>query len=153
MPVNSQVLDRTNCFLVLARKPKFVGNAAYDFRQHEALVELKAPLTHVIYVERSRLGIYGIVRLFGGYQFYCVIGPPVLEFAPAALKGTLDPVSGNETFQPVDPLGIGSPFDSMAETLFHEGLASWAERIRNSAISCGAPSEMLFKYNPPTHSI
>jgi hypothetical protein len=107
---------------------------AKDERTHERLYSARPPLAHVIYVERTRVGTYGVVQFFGVLQFHCTLG----QGSPApecALFGVLNSITGEETFRPVDPLNVSSlPQPSpafakkWAEKLFDQvGKIGWAD--------------------------
>ena len=65
------------------------------------IIKLRPPLAHTIYVELGDVS-YGVVLLFGFQKLFVP-----LPFAPKneAFLATLDPMTGDENFQNVEPIG------------------------------------------------
>lgn len=135
-------------FLARDRVKKYVGSATLDFRTHEWPERQYKPLAHVIYVERTNLGLRGIVKFFGAYQFYCRIGPLNLGSMPAARVGVLDPVEGTESFESVTCIDIRAAETEGTECTVQTGLSEWADRFREAAVARGARESLWIKYKP-----
>jgi hypothetical protein len=135
-------------FLAGDRVKKYVGTATLDFRTHEWPERQPEPLAHVIYVERTNIGLRGIVKFFGVYQFYCRIGPPILGSSPAARIGVLDPMEGIESFESVTCVDIPEAETEGTERAVQTGLSQWADRFRDAAVARGAQESLWIKYKP-----
>lgn len=94
---------------------------------------LRPPLSHAIYVELGELS-YGIVLFFGFLKVYVPLLPAT---EPVALIGSLDPLTGSETFQHVKPIGPRT----VPAYLFEPSTAQFQEMcdaLTREAISLGA---------------
>jgi len=80
--------------------------AQSDLREHSALDKLREELCHVIYVEERERTIHAIVQFFGGVQFWVELGSQVSRNYEKAILAVLDPVSGVERFDAIDPLRL-----------------------------------------------
>jgi HNH endonuclease len=69
-----------------------------------SLRKLRPPLSHTIYIEFGAQS-YAIVLIFGGWQIYV----PLPIASPGAVLGFLDPISGEEFFKEVAPIGAAPP--------------------------------------------
>ena len=54
-----------------------VVNTLVAFDRYEAVDSIREALAHVIYVERGRTRVYGLVQFFGAVQIFCRLGLPV----------------------------------------------------------------------------
>jgi HNH endonuclease len=101
----------------------------------EPIRKLRPPLSHAVYVELGRVS-YAIVLIFGFLKIYVPL--PYAKEAVAFL-GSLDPMSGDESFQVVKPVGARTVpqylfepplahFQEMCDALSREALARGAKR-------------------------
>ncbi|MEO6982487.1 MAG: hypothetical protein ABI072_05170, partial [Edaphobacter sp.] len=67
----------------------------------EPLVQMKPPLAHTIYIEMGEKS-YGIVLIFGYLKIFVPL-PSTAE--RRAILASLDPISGAESFDDVEPIG------------------------------------------------
>lgn len=84
----------------------------------EAIDRLRKPLCHVIYAERFKGRVHGVLQLFGGIQLFCDLGRCEETRATAAMLATLDPISGKELIGDITALGLEYPKMAKQEDLF-----------------------------------
>ena len=65
---------------------------------------LRPPLSHTVYIEFGALS-HAIVLIFGEMQVYV----PLPAASPGAIIGFLDPITGEESFEDVAPIGLAPP--------------------------------------------
>lgn len=135
-------------FLAGDHVKKYVGTATVDFRYHELAERQHVPLAHAVYIERTSLGLHGVVKFFGTYQFHCRIGPPILGSTSAARIGVLDPVEGTENFESVSCRNIPEAETEGTEAGVQAGLSQWADRFREAAVARGARESLWIAYKP-----
>ena len=102
-------------------------------------------LAHVIYVERTRQETHGIVQFFGAMQFHCLLGKSSTP-QECALLGVLDSLTGEETLDKVDPLGIFAPLESNEEFT-----RIWAQKLFDQVRQMGGGvdlSEIRMNFKP-----
>jgi hypothetical protein len=112
-------------------------NVIPSFEVYKSLDAMREPLSHVIYVERDKTRIYGVVQFFGVLQLYCGLGRPDSSAPRATRVGILDPLTGAERFSDVDPLGLPMPILIEDEEL-SQAADSWLRRFQEGAVSRGA---------------
>lgn len=86
-----------------------VNNVVAAFASYDAIDSLRKALSHVIYVERTQTGVYGLVQFFGTIQLFCRVGIQPIKAQGAALLATLDPITGDETFTESSLLNLTPP--------------------------------------------
>jgi HNH endonuclease len=124
-----------------------------SFEIYESLDAMRAPLSHVIYVERDETVIYGVVQFFGVIQLFCGLGKPNGSAPRAARIGILDPITGVETFPDVAPLDLPLPTSVGYEEL-PQVADTWLKRFQEGAVMRGATKpiklegELSYKANP-----
>jgi HNH endonuclease len=112
-------------------------NVIPAFDNYSSLDSKREALCHVIYVERNKSRIYGVVQLYGVIQVYCDLGEPVLVTRDRAILGVLDPLTGNEEFTEITPLTLTQP-TQIPDTKQPEAVGNWRTKFRQSAIDRGA---------------
>jgi hypothetical protein len=116
-------------------------NVIPAFDDYTALNSKREALCHVIYVERNKSRIYGVVQFYGVIQVYCDLGKPTFATGDAAMLAVLDPITGREEFTEVIPLNLPQP-EQLPDTELPEAVGSWLTKFRQGAIDRGAS-------NPP----
>lgn len=119
-----------------ASVPQIVLAAYSEYRELE---RHRPALSHVVFVERGRDRIYGIVQFFGVIQLFCNLmkGPSIVG-EPAAVIGTLDPVVGSEAFLELEPLGLAEPPFWLNVADLPGLVGGWMRKFRDQAIQRGA---------------
>jgi hypothetical protein len=112
--------------------------------------DLRPPLSHTIYVELGRIS-YGIVLIFG---FQKIFVPLPSASQSEAFLGSLDPMTGDERFDAIRPIGprsvpalIQHPeamahFEEMSDALTREAIQRGAKRppkLQTKDLDLGAP--------------
>ena|SRR2546423_571385 len=123
---------------------------------HEAYISYypidsrRAGLSHVVYVERNRFRVYGVVQFFGAIQLYCPLGAPKIDGAHIALLASLDPVTGNEHFSEIPPQYLPEPPLLMAIDELPRLIQFWIDKLQREAIERGAgdPGLLLSNVTP-----
>jgi hypothetical protein len=138
-------------------KPEAInpGNVTQAYCTYESLDLLRPPLSHLIYIERNQFCVFGIVQFFGCIQFYTrlLIYPPptrLLDYGggfrvavprtdsnlvrDGAILASLDPVTGKEQFEKVQPLKLSEPtgFDHV------QGSIGWMKKLERQLKVRGA---------------
>jgi hypothetical protein len=78
--------------------------AAVAYCDTAGIRKLRPALSHTIYIEFGALS-HAIVLLFGEMQIYV----PLPVASPGAILGFLDPITGEESFEDVTPIGLIPP--------------------------------------------
>ena len=110
-----------------------VPNVHIAFNSYESLDALRPALSHVIYVERSRSMIYGVVQFFGVIQLFCRIGRALPYSSDMAILGVLDPLENLEIFDyELNPLYLSIPPLDI-DNGFDENMEKWLRKFEKSA--------------------
>ena len=112
-------------------------NVIPAFVDYMPLDSQREALCHVIYVERNKSRIYGVVQFYGVIQVYCDLGKPTFATSNAAILGVLDPITGKEEFTEVTPLNLPQP-TQISDTELPEAIGNWLIKFRQGAIDRGA---------------
>lgn len=115
-----------------------VNNTLAAFDKYDAVDSLREAVSHLIYVERSKDRVYGLVQFFGVVQIFCRLGIPSDNPSVVALLATLDPVTGNEQFKSVMPLNLTEPPSIIPIQEYPRLVKGWMQKFRDEAVARGA---------------
>lgn len=113
------------------------SNVDPAFETYSSLDQLRKPLSHVIYVERTPTMTYGVVQFFGVIQLFCRLGVAGQKLSPTGHLGVLDPISGDEEFRETTPLSLPFP-TSVSENELQTVAQLWLSKFEKSAKKRGA---------------
>lgn len=105
---------------------------------YEEIDSRRAALSHVIYVERDRTRVYGLVQFFGVVQLFCRLGTPKGTASQAARLALLDPVTGVEQLSAIPPLNLPEPPYWLRMEEYPKLIEGWMKKFREEAIKRGA---------------
>ena len=115
------------------------AGVAIDLRPHEILDNHREPLNHLVYVEQSDQLLHAFVQFFGSIQLWIELTNATKAKYEMAALGSLDPLTGVETFCQIAPLQI-SPWQP--------GLADASvtlTKLNRNALQRGAKTNEIFK--------
>lgn len=118
-----------------------------SFIAYSGLDSIREPLSHLVYVERGRRYVYGVVQFFGVIQLYCLLGPSK-SLVRSAHVASLDALTGKETFRSTSCLDLSPPTNISGQKKELEAeMSKWLERFRESAIkrNASAPPKLAGK--------
>lgn len=114
------------------------GKAAWPtkvaFCDVKPLIQLKPPLAHTIYIEMGERS-YGIVLLFGHLK---ILVPLPSSTERRAILASLDPISGKESFDDVEPIGPRDIPVVIQQDLALEHLQGMLDTLAEDAVARGA---------------
>ena len=96
---NGQLISSSGIPAYLHMKGNWPTSVAYC--NVSAVRKLRPPLTHTVYIELSQRS-YAIVLIFGFKKIFVPLPPSVLN---KGVLATLDPITGEEDFREVSPIG------------------------------------------------
>ena len=115
-----------------------VDNVLTAYEAYPEIDALRPGLAHLIFVERTKEYVQGIVQFFGVIQFFCRLGNSDPTNEKAALMGRLDPLTGVEEFSDSRILDIELPPDGHYANEIPTLIQGWFTKYRNEAIERGA---------------
>lgn len=101
------------------------------------LHKLKPPLAHTVYVELGLVS-YAIVLIFGSHKAFVPL--PGFSYGRAILA-SLDPITGEECFRDVDPIGPRTVPNSIQQNLAHSHLQGMLDTLAEDAVTRGAKNK------------
>ena len=116
-------------------------NTRLAYCDTSAIRDLRPPLSHAAYVEFGLVS-HAVIILFGGPQIYV----PLPAAKKGAILGFLDPITGEERFDEVAPLGILPAPSALTEGEFQVHFKYILRRLTEEGIARGAK-------NPPNLSV
>jgi hypothetical protein len=147
----SQVVTASGIPSYLLRKGNWLTAPAYC--DVAPIRDLRPPLSHTIYVELGKIS-YAIVLIFGFMKFFVPL-PSVQQ--SGAFLGSLDPMTGDERFDYVKPIGPRSVpaliqrdeamthFQDMDDALTREAVQRGAKhppKLQTKHLDLGTPSDL-----------
>ena len=102
-----------------------------------SLHEIKPPLAHTAYVELGAVS-YAIILIFG---FKKIFVPLPMCLPAMAILASLDPITGEEQFREVQPIGPRSVPNSISESSAHSHLQGMLDTLTKDADLRGAKNK------------
>jgi hypothetical protein len=115
------------------------------FHRYANLDALRPALAHTVYVEGDPASgrCYGVVQLFGVFQFYAPLHAAYAG-SPFAAFGLLDVASGREEFQLGEPLRLQEPPQHTPLPDYVNGLAQWADEFNRQTRQAFGEATIVF---------
>jgi len=127
-----ELIARSQIPSYLHEKTKWPTSVA--FCDVEPLHKLKPPLAHTVYVELGQVS-YSIVLIFG----YMKLFVPLPRFPQArGMLASLDPITGEENFGDVDPIGPRAVPSVIQQSFANSHLRGMLDILADDAVNRGA---------------
>ncbi len=128
-------IEIARMFLTGANREGGVGYIRPSFNTYEEINSRRPPLAHVIYVERTKAGVLGLVQFFGVFQFICKLGMPKDGKKDQAIMVFLDPVEGRESFDEssieTDPIPIRNLPSALSKEETEYNVKQWIQTLKD----------------------
>lgn len=140
-------VEHARLFLTGARREGAIDIVLPAYPDHKTLDSRRQPLSHLIYVERARERVYGVVQFFGVVQMFCRLGLPLADRPEAALLSSLDPVTREESHSEIEPLQLTEPPFAIWIGDYPRMMQMWLDKFRQEAVKRGAthPPDLKMK--------
>lgn len=104
------------------------------FCDADPLRSLRPPLAHTVYLEMGELS-YALVLIFGYKKIYV---PLPASSERRGIVGSLDPITGEELFRDVNPIGSRTVPELVQEKFAREHYQGMLNVLSEDAVTCGA---------------
>ena len=121
------------------------------FTRYETIERTRPPLAHTVYVEHVGTQLRGLVQFFGVIQLHCNLASQTEAQGQEAILGWVDPVSLDERFETIPPIGLIPParFNLIPALLDIAGRFCHAASLRGGRV--GERLEIRFGPNSSDH--
>lgn len=130
--------NHVRAFLASSSPPYIGGPTGVAYADWSWLSSYRKPLGHVIYVHRRKQELVACVQFFGTFQVFCRLGTADPTENVAAFVGTLDPVTGEETFSERQPWLLSDPPDMVPQTVAVAFIHECCQSLKRQARERGA---------------
>jgi hypothetical protein len=120
-------------FLTGANQEGPVGFIRLSFDIYEEINNRRPSLAHVVYIERTKAGVFGLVQFFGVFQLICKLGMPEREKEDQALMAILDPVEGKESFIEMTPIPLNNLPAALSREVTEQNIKQWTLTLKAEA--------------------